>query len=148
MFARLLPRSGGPRKIENLFTEVVAWLFERRPDLCIDWLRENRSDALEHAAGGEEPRVGVRTQKWIGELEHHRSASLLDLLIEARWTASESSDSEISNAVLVESKIGSREGERQLRRLAEHLEQMEGYAKKTLLYITRGYDPKEEARAF
>jgi hypothetical protein len=73
VFGRLLPLSGGSRKIENLFTEVVARFFERRPDLCIDWLRENGFIALENAPGWEEPRVGVRTQKWLGALEHHGS---------------------------------------------------------------------------
>ena len=41
VFGRLLPSSGEPRKIEDLFTEVVARLFERRPDPCADWLRDN-----------------------------------------------------------------------------------------------------------
>jgi hypothetical protein len=44
--------------------------------------------------------------------------------------------------VMVESKIGSGEGQDQLRRYGEHLDEMAGFDGKTLLYVTRGYDPK------
>ncbi len=44
--------------------------------------------------------------------------------------------------VMIESKIGSREGPDQLRRYAEHLERMPGVGK-TLLYVTRSYDSKD-----
>lgn len=45
--------------------------------------------------------------------------------------------------VMIESKIGSKEGPEQLRRYAEHLDEMVELGHKTLVYMTRGYDPKE-----
>jgi hypothetical protein len=47
--------------------------------------------------------------------------------------------------VMIESKIGSWEGQEQLRRYAEHLDRMTG-TRKTLVYITRAYDPKSEEK--
>jgi hypothetical protein len=45
--------------------------------------------------------------------------------------------------VLVESKISAQEGRDQLQNCAAYLEEMKGFGRKTLLYITRAYDPKE-----
>jgi hypothetical protein len=45
--------------------------------------------------------------------------------------------------VMIESKIGSKEGPEQLRRYAEHLNELTEFGSKALVYITRGYDPKE-----
>lgn len=47
-----------------------------------------------------------------------------------------------TDVVMIESKIGSKEGPEQLRRYAEHLDRMAIFGSKTLAYITRGYDPK------
>ena len=44
---------------------------------------------------------------------------------------------------MIESKIGSGEGQEQLRRYAEHLDKLTGVDGKALLYITRDYDPKD-----
>jgi hypothetical protein len=49
---------------------------------------------------------------------------------------------------MVESKIGSGEGQDQLRRYSEHLEGMAGFDGKTLLYVTRGYDRKDPKEIF
>lgn len=48
-----------------------------------------------------------------------------------------------ADVVIVESKIGSKEGQEQLRRYAEHLEEMADFGGKTLAYITRAYDPAD-----
>lgn len=47
--------------------------------------------------------------------------------------------------IFVESKLGSAEGADQLWRYADHLRNAEGAERKTLVYVTRDYDPKEEA---
>ncbi|MDP9487685.1 MAG: PD-(D/E)XK nuclease family protein, partial [Actinomycetota bacterium] len=47
-----------------------------------------------------------------------------------------------AEAVMIESKIGSPEGKGQLRKYDEYLAGMEGYGRKTLLYVTRRDDPK------
>jgi hypothetical protein len=38
LLGRLLPLFTGTRRFEDLFTEAVARLFERRPEVCLSWL--------------------------------------------------------------------------------------------------------------
>jgi hypothetical protein len=49
-----------------------------------------------------------------------------------------------TDVVFVESKVGSREGQDQLRRYAEHLSAVPDVRHRSLVYITRDYDPKDE----
>jgi hypothetical protein len=88
--------------------------------------------------------VRVRSQRRYDSLEHHGQGSRPDLLIEVRWSSAEgpAADGDVAEVVMVESKIGSGEGSQQVRRYAEHLDTMVGLRGKTLLYITRAYDPK------
>lgn len=44
---------------------------------------------------------------------------------------------------MIESKIGSWEGQDQLKRYAEHLDRLTE-SRKSLVYITRAYDPKNK----
>lgn len=76
---------------------------------------------------------------------HHDTASRPDLLIQVYWSPGvEAAEGEVvADTVIVESKIGSREGPEQLRRYAEHLEGMADVDGKVLLYVTRDYDPKD-----
>lgn len=127
----MLKLHSGSVPLEDFFTEVVAHLFEAEPETCLAW--------IEHAGLlGEKERHGVTvtTQQSLDALEHHATGSRPDMLIQAL-------DEEGSDAVLVESKIGSGEGPEQLRRYAELLISRVDAREKTLLYITRDYDPKE-----
>lgn len=146
LLGRLLPLFSGPRRVEDLFTEAVAWLFERRPELCFDWLKEEGLLASDHSVGGEEGYLEVTSQKWLGSLDQQDKASRVDLLIKAyRPTAKNNTveDEAVADVVMVESKVGSKESPQQLKRYARHLEAMESYRNKALLYITRSYDPKD-----
>ena len=71
-------------------------------------------------------------------------ASRPDLLIEVYWSPDGilAEDETVADVIMVESKIGSGEGQEQLRRYAERLEKMTNVGSKSLVYITRGYDPK------
>lgn len=143
LLGRLLPLFSGPRRVEDLFTEAVAWLFERRPELCLAWLED--AGLLAPAVGEDWRNVNVATQKPFVALEHHEVASRLDLWIEVRIPGEDASrDSGVSDVFLVESKIDAVEGEGQLKRYAEHLDRMTDHHGKTLIYITRAYDPKDE----
>ncbi len=139
---RLFPESV---PLEDLFTEAVARLFERRPELCVAWLEGAR--LLSPAPDGktDDRYVRVSSQRPFAPLRHHETASRPDLLVEVyRPPEDNPEDDDLAAAVvMVESKIGSREGQDQLRRYAEHLDAMVGYGGKTLLYITRAYDPKD-----
>lgn len=138
---RLFPESV---PLEDLFTEAVARLFSKRPELCLAWLEDAGllSYGTVRACEG---RVRISSQRRLRSLEHHEMASRIDLLIEVHWPSSEEpTDGEaVANVVMVESKIGSGEGQDQLRRYAEHLDGMAGFDGKALLYVTRAYDPKD-----
>lgn len=138
---RLFPESV---PLEDLFTEALARLFEKKPQLCIAWLEEE--GLISPSVGGEiEGYVRVGTQKSFSALESHETDSRPDLLIEVFRSLDEESAEEGASGelVMIESKIGSREGPGQLRRYAQHLNRMAGFDDKTLAYITRSYDPKE-----
>jgi hypothetical protein len=89
--------------------------------------------------------VRISSQRPFASLEHHGTASRPDLVIEVyRSSGKDSKDSgSVTDVVMVESKIGSREGQEQLKRYAELLHGMTDFGSKTLLYITRAYDPKD-----
>jgi PD-(D/E)XK nuclease superfamily len=140
---RLFPESV---PLEDLFTEAVARLFERRPELCVAWLEG--VGLLPSALGGrnDDQYVSVSSQRAFAPLEHHDTASRPDLFVEVyRYSGDDAEgDDTVASVVMVESKIGSGEGQDQLRRYAEHLDAMVGYEGKALLYLTRAYDPKDE----
>lgn len=134
---RLFPESV---PLEDLFTEAVARLFEARPQLCLAWLEEV---GLLTKTGQEY--VRVTSQRTFVALEHHDTDSRPDLVIEVHRSSAEEpvEDGAVADVVMIESKIGSREGPEQLRRYAEHPDEIAGFSSKALVFITRGYDPKE-----
>ncbi len=109
------------------------------------WLDEEGILPPGPGAGHNEGYPRIASQKWLGSLGQQAQAGRVDLQIKVhRATADEPEEGGLAaDIVLVESKIGSREGKQQLRRYAEHLHNIRGYDSKTLLYITRGHDPKE-----
>ena len=139
---RLFPESV---PLEDLFTEAVAHLFETRPQLCLAWLKEAGLLAPTHAARVDEGYVRVVSQKPFASLEHHSASSRPDLLLEAYRSPDEilAEDETVADVIMIESKIGSGEGQEQLRRYAEHLDKLTGVDGKASLYITRDYDPKD-----
>ena len=147
LLGRMVRLFSGPRRVEDLFTEAVARLFEREPRLCIAWLEEEGLVPPRLGTEGKEghPPVALASQKWLGSLGQQDGASRADLQIEVQRSTPDDSEEGgvVTDVVLMESKIGSREGKEQLRRYAEHLQNMRGYRSKTLLYITRGYEPKQ-----
>jgi hypothetical protein len=139
---RLFPESV---PLEDLFTEAVARLFETRPQLCLAWLEETGLTTPLRVAGAGQEYVRVTSQRTFVALEHHDTDSRPDIMIEVYRSSAEEpiGDGAVADVVMIESKIGSREGPEQLRRYAEHLDEMTGFSNKALVYITRGYDPKE-----
>lgn len=141
LLGRLLPLFAGQRRVEDLFTEAVARLFERQPGLCLKWLGEA---GLISPAGEEEQRhVRVNTQKTFVRLDEHVSDSRPDMILEIVQTPEDEEAEGSTEVVMVESKIGSWEGVDQLERYAGHLATMYG-DRKTLVYITRNHDPKDK----
>jgi hypothetical protein len=128
--------------LEDLFTEALARLFERRPDLCLGWLEETGTIT---SFGNDGPIRYVRasSQHALASLPHHNAPSRPDLLLTFHAAAAEVGEEVAPTIVMVESKVGSKEGPEQLRRYAEHLAEMRGFGTRTLLYVTRGHDPKD-----
>gem|GEM_PF-1084924 len=141
LFGRMLPLFIGVWKVEDLFTEAVARLFERRPDICLGWLEE--IGAIFTPKENERRYVRrVSTQKSFVALEEHGRGSRPDMLVEISRASDEEDAETHTELVMFESKLGSWEGPEQLKRYAAHLENMSA-TRKTLVYITRAYDPKD-----
>ncbi|MDP9487315.1 MAG: PD-(D/E)XK nuclease family protein, partial [Actinomycetota bacterium] len=133
---------GRQRKVEDLFTEAVARLFEKNQRLCLQWLGHEELVSPELANDGV-GRVHVQTQKPLVATDTLDSAGIVDMFVEVRRSPeSRRAEDGAAEAVMIESKIGSPEGKGQLRKYAEYLAGMEGYGRKTLLYVTRRDDPK------
>lgn len=129
-FSRLLSLHSAPVPLEDFFTEVIAQLFSASPQTCLEWVEHARLSDSKY------DRVRVSTQEVLDSLEHHTTGSRPDMRIEL-------SNEQGNGVLLIESKIGSREGSEQLRRYAELLENMPDIKDKTLVYITRDFDPKD-----
>ncbi len=121
--------------LENFFTEVVGHLLLAHPALCRLWL----SNVGLVEVRGERRVVGVKTQPNLAALEHHREASRPDIEIEL----SDGVTGARPDVIFVESKVASGEGSGQLRRYAEQLAALGRAGRRTLLYVTRDYDPKD-----
>ena len=141
-YTRLIKLLGGLLRLhstsvpaEDFFTEVIAGLFRYHPELCLAWLKN--LGVLGNAAQSE--LVGVSTQQRLSTLESHAMGSRPDLEIRIRTPIYG------MQLIFVKSKLGSAEGANQLWRYADHLRNVEDAAHKTLVYVTRDYDPKDHA---
>ncbi len=85
--------------------------------------------------------IRVTTQKSFVALDEHGRGSRPDLIVEIHHAVEYTELESSIDVVMIESKIGSVEGEDQLKRYAGHLNGMSGM-RKTLVYITRAYEPK------
>lgn len=132
----LLRLHSSPVPAEDFFTEVLAGLFRYHPDLCLRWLED--LGALSDASRSE--LVGLSTQKRLSAPENHETGSRPDLEIVLRTGDGK------KQVVFAESKLGAAEGEDQLWRYADHLWSMGDAEFRTLIYVTRDYDPKEEGK--
>lgn len=80
LLGRLLPLFAGARRVEDLFTEAVARLFERRPALCLSWLDE--LGLIAQTAERERKYLRVATQRTFSPLDEHDRGSRPDLVLE------------------------------------------------------------------
>lgn len=136
LFTRLLNLNTGSIPLEDFFTEIVAFLLDYNADLLIDFLKKlNVLDSSEYLD------AYVSTQQTYSSLKHHKSSSRPDIVIELIGSKSK-------DIIFIESKIGSQEGELQLQRYAEILNEIQGFRKKFLLFGTRDFEPKEKSYVF
>ncbi|AFZ04988.1 hypothetical protein Osc7112_0375 [Oscillatoria nigro-viridis PCC 7112] len=133
LFSRLLNLNTGSIPLEDFFTELVAYLFSTDKEILYSWLKNlNLLDINIYLD------AYVSTQREFEPLDDHRLASRPDILIELV-------DAKSRSIIFIESKIGSQEGYEQLSRYAEILHGISGFQHKFLLYITRDFDPKDQA---
>jgi len=149
LFSRLLRFHGGNVRLEDFFTEIFAHLLSTYPDLCLAWL--NQSGVL--PVNEKYSHINVTTQRPFDVLEAHQYASRPDVVIElsegfSAEAAHDQRSDEVpvppTDVVFIESKVGSREGEDQLKRHAEQLSAIPDIRHRRLVYITRDNDPKNE----
>lgn len=122
--------------LEDFFTEVLAGILRHHPALGIAWLTD-MGVMPEYSSPSE--LVSVSTQRRLVKLEDHALASRPDLELKLRTPERD------NHLIFIESKVGSHEGVDQLWRYADHLLNTESYEHKTLIYVTRNYDPKEHS---
>jgi hypothetical protein len=127
---RLFP--SGAVALEDFHTEVAAHVMQSLPEATLAWLREIGATNMTRADD-----VIVTTQEKLSALELHATGSRPDIAIRL------AKDGE-RELIYVESKIGANEGTRQLDRYVDHLERRPE-RQKTLVFITRSYEPKELA---
>lgn len=134
LFKRIysLLRQGQTDVLEDYLTEMIAEIFEDK-DMLVKFFHEFAKIILEDPSD-----IQVTTQRTFLKLHGHEIDSRPDLVVQF-------SDEGKSFIAFFENKLEAQEGDRQLKRYAEHLKK---YDEKDfdifLFYITRYYDPKEE----
>jgi PD-(D/E)XK nuclease superfamily len=129
LFCQLLNlHANGNIPLEDFFTELVAYLFKTNKAILYNWLRDLGLETKYSDAH-------ISTQREFKPLLGHPGASRLDLVIELI-------DGDERDIIFIESKVGSKESDGQLKRYAEILSSSQGFRHKYLFYITRSFDPK------
>jgi PD-(D/E)XK nuclease superfamily len=130
LFRKLLNLHSASQPLEDFFTEIVAYFFSTNKDILIAWLKHNSIITDESYTN-----IKISTQQEYKRLPNHKQDSRPDLVVEL----SNGIDTDI---IFIESKIGSKEGEGQLKRYAEILDRLPNFSCRNLIYITRDYEPK------
>lgn len=132
LFTKLLNLYQGNKPLEDFFTEIVAYYFERNKEILLTWLTENLViNQVDFYC------INILTQQEYAKLPHHPINSRPDFVVEL-------GKEETTDLIFIESKIGSVEGWEQLKRYAEILSSFKNLSKRHLIYITRDYDEKDE----
>lgn len=139
LFNRLLDlHSRFPGRVpeEDFFTELIAYLFETCDSVLLAWL-----ETLGWKKMAEYDQILVETQVDYERLPEQVSGSRPDFTIVLRTESYE-------DLVLIESKLGAQEGNQQLKRYAEILENDRSARQRWLIYITRENDPKDSSNVY
>ncbi|AUS99748.1 hypothetical protein CLI64_04715 [Nostoc sp. CENA543] len=133
LFTKLLNLHSGSQPLEDFFTEVIAYFLDLNQHILINWLKENS------IINDDDYNIQLSTQKYYEPLKHHQHGSQIDIVLELENDFK-------TDVIFIESKIGSTEGCEQLKRYAEILSNLSYPKQRTLIYITRDYDPKQEIK--
>jgi hypothetical protein len=113
---------------EDYLTEVFAFCLSSYPDMLTDFLRkfEIHNTIYNYS--------NIKTQNQLTRLPNHDTDSKPDIIIYLD-----------NKTIFIESKINSKEGNKQLQRYAEHLNEYSKSTDKVLIYLTRDYDLKDKS---
>ena len=120
-------------QLEDFHTEIVAQVLRDSPAMTMSWLR-----ALGVTQLSDTDDITVATQEEFEALEGHATGSRPDIAIRL-------SHGDRTELILIESKVGAKEGPDQLKRYAEHLASNTDVQRTGLVFITRDF---ETDRAF
>lgn len=130
LFNRLLKLNTGNILLEDFFTEIVAHLLEEHQNLLISWFK-----LIGIAEDSDWLNTSLITQKSYSH-PHVDGDKRPDIVVEL-------SNENATGITFIESKVSSREGPGQLSDYAKILNVLTGYQHKSLIYITRDFDPKD-----
>jgi hypothetical protein len=134
LFTNLLNLHSANKPLEDFFTEIVAYFFSINQDLLIAWLKQNLIISDDRYSS-----ITITTQKEHQALESHTADSRFDILIEL-------SNGVNTDVIVIESKIGSTDGNNALKRYIEILSSLQNVNQRILIYVTRAYDPQDKIK--
>jgi hypothetical protein len=135
LFGRLIRlHSDEHHRLEDFHTEIVAHVLARNSQLTLGWLQKLGVTELREA-----DEIAVSTQQAFEPIEGlHNFGSRPDIMIQI-------SKGERSEAVFIESKVGSEEGQGQLSKYMDQLRALpEEVNQRSLVFITRDYERKDD----
>ncbi|MEO2082278.1 MAG: PD-(D/E)XK nuclease family protein [Leeuwenhoekiella sp.] len=118
------------KPLEDYLTEIISYIFEHNAEILNNFLIHFK--IIETPADW----YKITTQHTLKKLDNHASDSRPDMAIFLE-----------TGIVFFEHKINASEGLDQLKRYAEHLDQLSD-GRKTLVYLTKHYDFKETNKIF
>lgn len=118
------------RPLEDYLTEIISFVLSRDIDLLNNFL--NHFQIIDYQADT----FDISTQLILKKLKNHNTDSRPDIAVFLE-----------EKAIFFENKVNSKEGYNQLKRYAEHLDNITD-ANKTLVYITKHYDIKNLEKIF
>lgn len=131
---RLQNRHIDKTPLEDFFTEIFAYLIQDAPDVLGAFVFRFKLTQLQLPV-----MASVSTQVSYDRLETHDMDSRPDIVVRIESEGRH-------GLVFIESKIASKEGYKQLQRYAEHLAEQPQLEERTLVYVTRDYDPKDASK--
>ena len=132
LFTKLRKLHAGAKfRLEDYHTEIVAQVLRNRHDIMLAWLRELGVGRIR-----DPDEINVATQENLGALIGHECGSRPDIAIRLCKGA-------FVELLLIESKIGAKEGFQQLQRYADHLLATPSADSTILIYITRDFETKK-----
>ncbi|MCH7612887.1 MAG: PD-(D/E)XK nuclease family protein [Candidatus Marinimicrobia bacterium] len=133
LFNKLLHTAASGDRIptEDYFTEIFVHLMNEYQTILFDFVKSfNLTEIIPDS-------YVLQTQVTFREIRDHNCESRPDIYLEL-------TNDDRKEIIFIESKIGSNEGENQLKRYAEQLDDLSDIYKRTLVFITRDYEPKNK----